>query len=100
MGIQGHFFLPWNSLVPPTKEGVIQTMREYGDLGVDVYITEVDVNLSRLQGSQAEKWAYQAEIYKIMIDACLESGVCKGFGVWGVNDSLSFGMCFSEDTCP
>ena len=100
VGIQGHFFLPWNSMVPPTKDGVMQTMQEYADLGVSVYITELDVNLTRVPGDQGERWAYQAEIYRLMMDACLESGVCRGFGVWGINDSYCFGMCFSEDACP
>jgi endo-1,4-beta-xylanase len=100
VGIQGHFFLPWESLVPPIKEDVIQTMQDYAALGVDVYITELDVNLSRLSGTRDEKWAFQAQVYKTLIDACLESGVCKGFGVFGINDDQGFGMCLSVQECP
>jgi endo-1,4-beta-xylanase len=100
VGIQGHFFEPWASMVPPTKDGVIRTMQEYAALGVDVYITELDVNLSRMEGSHDEKWGYQAQIYKIMMDACLESGVCKGFGVFGIDDPHCWGICFPDFGCP
>jgi len=102
VGIEGHLFEPWVSImVPPNKDAVIKTMQEYGALGVDVYITEMDVNLTRIKGTHDEKWAYQASIYKTMIDACLESGVCKGYGVFGVDDPHSWGMCFPEfDGCP
>jgi endo-1,4-beta-xylanase len=100
VGIQGHFFLPWNSMIPPTKDDVIQTMQDYAALGVSVYITELDVTLTNVPGNQQERWSSQAGIYRLMMDACLESGVCRGFGVWGINDSICFGMCFSEDACP
>jgi len=100
VGIQGHFFEPWESMVPPTKDGVIWTMQGYAELGVDVYITELDVNLSRVEGSHDEKWGYQAQIYKIMMDACLESGVCKGFGVFGIDDPHCWGICFPDFGCP
>jgi endo-1,4-beta-xylanase len=97
VGIQGHFFEPWASMVPPTKDGVIQTMQEYAALGVEVYITELDVNLSRVEGSHDEKWSYQAQIFKVIMDACLES---SGFGVFGIDDPRCWGICFPDFGCP
>jgi endo-1,4-beta-xylanase len=41
-------------------------------------------------GTQEERYAKQAEIYKEMLEACLESGVCKSFTVWGIGDKYSW----------
>ena len=93
VGMQMHVLLPWASKVPPNKEDVIQTMRLFADLGVAIYITEFDVDLHGQSGSQAELWDYEARLYREMLEACLESGVCKSFTTWGVSDSTSWITC-------
>jgi endo-1,4-beta-xylanase len=100
VGIEGHLFVPSNSLVPPTKEGVFQTMREFGALGVNVYITEMDVTLTLLPGSREEKLALQSQVYKAVMDARLEAGNCKGFGIWGIDDDHAWSMCLPNLGCP
>jgi endo-1,4-beta-xylanase len=72
---------------PPQKADVIATMRSFG---VPVYVTEFDVNLGEVGGDQTQRFAIQAEIYRNMLQACLESGVCKGFTFWGVGDRYSW----------
>jgi endo-1,4-beta-xylanase len=79
--------------VPPTKEAVLEIMRSFTDLGVRVAITEMDVNLAHIEDkypSQEQRWAFQAGIYKDMLDACLESGACDGFTTMGIGDSMSW----------
>lgn len=98
VGMQMHLFLPWNSQVRPKKEDVIKTMQRFAELGVDIYVTEFDVNLHERQGSQKERWDFEAELYRDMVAACLESGVCKSFATWGVSDSTSWITC-TEDWC-
>jgi endo-1,4-beta-xylanase len=71
---------------PPDKNDVIATMRSYG---VPIYITEFDVNLKDIAGTQEQRYAFQAKIYKDMLQACLESEVCKSFTVFGITDKLS-----------
>ncbi len=83
VGLQMH--LNWNNR--PSKKDVMSTMRSYG---IDVYVTEFDVDLRDFPGSQWEKFSAQAEIYKDMLEACLESGVCKGFTMWGIGDKYSW----------
>jgi endo-1,4-beta-xylanase len=90
VGMQMHLFLPWNSKIPPKKQDVIDTMRRFGDLGVKIYITEFDVNVHNIPDSQADKWKYQADLYKEMMEACLESGVCTSFTTWGISDATSW----------
>jgi endo-1,4-beta-xylanase len=76
----------------PEKTDVITIMQGFSQLGVRVYITEMDVNLTFIQNdypTQKERWAYQAGIYKDMVDACLESGACDSFATWGISDAMS-----------
>lgn len=83
VGLQMHL----NGDNPPLKADVIATMRSYG---VPVYVTEFDVNLGQVGGDQSQRFAVQAEIYRSMLQACLESGVCKGFTLWGIGDKYSW----------
>lgn len=70
----------------PRKEEVIATMRSYG---LPVYVTEFDVNLRQVGGSQEQRFAVQAEVYKSMLEACLDSRVCNHFVVFQTVDKYS-----------
>ena len=94
IGMQMHLLSPFSENKVPTKQDVIETMLLFHDLGFPIYITEFDVNLHNVQGNQQEKWEYQAKVYKEMFEACLESGVCKGFSIFGLADGTSwYGDC-------
>ena len=71
---------------PPSKAAVVQAMRSYG---LPVYVTEFDVNMSGVPGSEENRYKLQAEIYKNMLEAAIESGVCQDFVVFGLIDKLS-----------
>ena len=55
-------------------------LQRFADLGVDVQITELDVQ----QGGN------QATIYQTVTQACLAIARCNGITVWGVRDSDSW----------
>lgn len=76
----------------PSKEQVVTNMRRFADLGVKIYITEFDVNMHDVQGSDEEKDNRQATIYSDMLGACLEVGpnVCPNFGFLGLIDRQSW----------
>ena len=76
VGLQMHIFHPEQAL---SKDKIIATMQSYE---LPVYITEFDVDLIRLKGTPQDRYARQAEIYRTVTDACLESGVCKGIYLW------------------
>lgn len=84
VGLQMH--LLQNEDAPPDKQDVIETMKSYD---LPVYVTEFDVNLKNISGSQEQREGFQADIYRSMMEASLESGVCKGFTVFGLKDDLS-----------
>ena len=70
-----------------TKADVIATMKSYG---LPVYITEIDVGLKNVPGTPEERYAKQAQVYGDMFSACVETGMCKSFAVWGIGDKYSW----------
>jgi endo-1,4-beta-xylanase len=86
VGLQFHL----KAVNAPTKDEMIETFQRFGGLGLSVYITELDVNLFGLQGSKEDKWNRQAEIYRAVTEAALESGVCRSITTWGLSDKYSW----------
>lgn len=73
---------------PPRKDRLVSNMRRYE---MPVYVTELDVNLQDVAGTQDERYCTQARIYREVIEACLESGVCKSITFWDVGDKYAWG---------
>ena len=71
----------------PKKEDVITNMRRFADIGVDVYVTEFDVNMSDVKAPDWRKDQIQGKAYYEMIRACIESTVCHSFAFLGITDS-------------
>jgi len=96
VGMQMHLLLKYSSPIAPKKDDVIATMQKFAALGVRIYITEFDVDLTKRTGTQSEKWEYEAQIYREMLEACLESKVCDSFATWGISDSTSWITCQNQ----
>lgn len=72
---------------PPTKDEVASNMKRFGDLGVEVYVTELDVNMNDVKANNPDdKDTIQADIYYEMARACVESKVCHSFAILGITD--------------
>jgi endo-1,4-beta-xylanase len=71
----------------PTKDVLIKTMQLYD---IPIYITELTVDLTNIQGSQQDRLFKQAEIYKSIIEAAIESDVCVTFDMFGIGDSANY----------
>ncbi|MYS57069.1 1,4-beta-xylanase, partial [Streptomyces sp. SID6013] len=76
VGFQSHFNS--NSPVPSDYR---QNLQRFADLGVDVQITELDI-----EGSGSA----QAADYRKVVEACLAVDRCTGMTVWGVTDKYSW----------
>ncbi|GAA2392243.1 endo-1,4-beta-xylanase [Streptomyces glaucosporus] len=76
VGFQAHF----NS-GNPVPSNYHTTLQNFADLGVDVQITELDI-----EGSGTS----QAEQYRGVVQACLAVSRCTGITVWGVTDKYSW----------
>lgn len=71
---------------PPTKDEVKSNMKRFYELGVDIYITEFDVNMNDVKARSDSKDQIQANIYYEMARACVESPGCKSFAMLGITD--------------
>ena len=71
----------------PSKADVMAEMKSYG---LPVHVTEIDVDLSHLSGTKQERYTKQAQVYSDMLSACVESGVCRSFSLWGFGDKYSW----------
>lgn len=76
VGFQAHF----NS-GNPVPSNYHETLQNFADLGVDVQITELDI-----EGSGTS----QAEQYRGVVQACMAVARCQGISVWGVRDTDSW----------
>ncbi|TFH69458.1 endo-1,4-beta-xylanase [Cellulomonas sp. HD19AZ1] len=76
VGFQAHF----NS-GNPVPSNYHTTLQNFADLGVDVQITELDI-----EGSGSS----QAQQYQGVVQACLSVARCTGITVWGVRDTDSW----------
>lgn len=88
VGFQMHLGSPRGA---PPVEDLVALMRRFGELGVDVEITELDIPtpvLATTLGGNAA--ADQANAYRRVAQACADAGNCTGFSVWGVADPYSW----------
>ena len=76
-----------NSLQIISIDDLIQGMKQYE---LPIYITELDVDLRNIKGSDSERFALQASLYSNLIDAILKSGVCQHISFWGFGDKYSW----------
>jgi endo-1,4-beta-xylanase len=70
----------------PMKADVVAALKSYP---VPAIITEFGVLLKNLQGTTQERFARQAEVYRDMLEAAIESGNCNEFIVFQIVDRLS-----------
>jgi endo-1,4-beta-xylanase len=70
-----------------TANELIEGMRSYG---IPVHITELDVDLREIGGTDEQRFKLQAAIYRNVLDAALKSGVCKDITFWGFGDKYSW----------
>ncbi|MFI1172680.1 endo-1,4-beta-xylanase [Streptomyces melanogenes] len=76
VGFQSHF----NS-ASPVPYNYRENLQRFADLGVDVQITELDI-----EGSGTA----QADNYSSVVRSCLAVSRCTGITVWGVTDKYSW----------
>ncbi|RMI34544.1 endo-1,4-beta-xylanase [Streptomyces triticirhizae] len=76
VGFQSHF-----NAQSPVPADFQQNLQRFAALGVDVQITELDI-----EGSGTA----QADNYRTVVNACLAVSRCTGITVWGVTDKYSW----------
>jgi len=66
-------------------DSVADRFAQFAALGIDIYITELDVSM--LDGDTEED---QAEVYAAVAELCLAQPACKALQIWGVTDRYSW----------
>lgn len=74
------------------KNDLMVLMDKYKNIGVDVYITELDINTAGLPSdwSVQQKQEHKAKIYRAIFEACLNSVNCKSVTTWGFSDKATW----------
>lgn len=75
---------------PPSPQAVATNIQRLAALGLEVNITEMDVQIQDGTGTEAERLSLQANIYQNMLNACLSVRSCKAFVLWGFTDKHSW----------
>lgn len=92
IGFQMHIGPPNNI---PTAKDVQDNMQYYADLGLEVLISEWDINLCGNRVSQQE----QLQLYYDITKICVNIPKCVAITFWGVNDSESWLNSWSTAMC-
>jgi endo-1,4-beta-xylanase len=74
----------------PLRDDVANNMARLAALGLEIHITEMDVQIQKGTGIAAYDRESQAGIYQDMTTVCLRTPACKMFLVWGVTDLHSW----------
>jgi endo-1,4-beta-xylanase len=82
VGVQSH--LPADGPLPGA--GLIAFVREMGKMGLEVYITELDVNTVKIAGGNAEQDAAVARVYREFPALVLAEPNVKALLMWGITD--------------
>ena len=89
VGMQAHWGIRLG--IPPRNPAMVASvaanMKRLADLGLDVYVTEMEVPVRK--PATPEKLVAQAQDYRQMLEMCLAASNCKALIVWGVHDGDS-----------
>ncbi|MBI5351895.1 MAG: endo-1,4-beta-xylanase [Chloroflexi bacterium] len=98
VGIETHIMA--NDFVSKDTDGTIEKykkdlmvlMEKYKNIGVDVYFTELDINIAGLPSdlSNQQKQELKAKVFRAIFEACLNSINCKSVTTWGFSDKATW----------
>lgn len=89
---------------PPTPAMVKRQINRIGELGLKVNISEMDVRISKLPGSDSDAMALkntaQTQIYRDILSAALSEPAFDGIWLWGFTDRHTWVNNFYYDDAP
>jgi endo-1,4-beta-xylanase len=87
VGFEAHAWRDWLA----SESDLSSNLTRFGNLGLDVELTEMDVKTSELSGTTVdEKLSQEADIYGRYARFCRSVPACKRLTVWGVGDAASW----------
>ncbi len=101
IGFQMHLALGRSKTSPtvPDMSSIRENFKRFSELGLEIHITEMDIQIHSFEGSLEEKLQHQADAYKSILEVSLEFPNFKALVQWGVNDKYSWitGLNGQED---
>ena len=86
IGIQSHLL----AYGPQPGAGLVKLIREAAKLGLEAYVTEMDVNTRTLPGGVELQDAAVAEVYRSYLELVLPEPNLKAVLTWGVSNSRTW----------
>jgi len=86
IGIQSHL----QAFGPRPGAGLVSLIREAAKLGLEAYVTEMDVNTRTLPGGPELQDAAVAEVYRSYLELVLPEPNLKAVLTWGISDGRSW----------
>ena len=87
MGFESHF----STSFFPTTSDLTEGMKGFTDMGIDVFVTELDVACS--SGSpDASELATQAQAYFNTVQSCMQVDGCKAMTVWDFGELTQWNL--------
>jgi GH35 family endo-1,4-beta-xylanase len=74
----------------PSADEMRKNFERFAALGLRIELTEVDVPLGEIPGSEAEKLHAQRDLARGVVKACLAVPACSGITFWGLTDRHSW----------
>ena len=75
-------------------DGVKANMKRYRDIGIQIHLTELDLQCSQKNGYDCtwsdDMEAQQGELYATLLEACMEEPACTNFETWGFTDKYTW----------
>ena len=86
IGIQSHL----QAVGPKPGAGVVSLIREAAKMGLEVYITELDVNSRALPGGPELQDAAVADVYFQYLNLAMQESNVKAVLTWGITDARTW----------
>jgi endo-1,4-beta-xylanase len=86
VGFQTHLMLT-HVFGEPDWEVYEETMRRISDLGLDVWVSELD---NPVDPARPDRFTYQAENYARVVEACLSVEMCSDILIFGIQDRPAY----------
>ena len=86
LAIQGHL---WGTLPASFGPGLGDFVSRVADLGLEIYVTELDVSDEKLPGDPASRDAVVGGLYRAFLDRMLRHPAVKLVGTWGLSDKYT-----------
>jgi GH35 family endo-1,4-beta-xylanase len=94
VGLQMHI----RASEPPNVDKMIKTFRDYG---IPVYVTEFEINIDDLSGTDVEKEQIRLELRKQIFEAMLNSNVVVSINHWAeLTNDIEKGQLFDDYLSP